>query len=83
MDRFRNRTRWQGVRQRSFFYRLIKPTKLKRIGVSNVLDMLSSSAIIGITVKLAGYSKITDSEAVELIIVVVCLMICSYFLKTE
>ncbi len=83
MDRFRKRTRWQGVKKKSFLYRLVKPTKLRRIGVSNVLDMLASSAIIGVTVKLAGYSKMTDSEAIELAIASVCLVICSYLIKME
>ncbi len=83
MDRFRKRTRWQGVKKKNTFYRLVYPTMERRKSLASILDMLTSSAIIGVTVKLAGYSKITDSEAIELAIVSVCLVVCSYLIKME
>lgn len=83
MDRFRKRTRWQGVKKKNTFYRLVYPTMERRKSLASILDMLTSSAIIGIAVKWAGYSRITDLEAVGLVIISVMLLVFSYLLKME
>lgn len=83
MDKFRKRTRWQGVKKKSIRYRVIYPTMERRKSLVSILDMLTSSAIIGIAVKWAGYSRITDLEAVGLVIISVMLLVFSYLLKME
>lgn len=67
----------------SLFDRFFSPVPSRRASLANILEMLASSAIIGVVIRLAGHSEMTTAEAALLTIGAIWLVILAYILKGD
>lgn len=71
------------TKKKSTIKRLFYPTKSRRHSLANIIEMLASSAIIALVVKLSGYSEITRWETFFLTIGAIWLVLLAYLLKGD